>query len=160
MKPFEGLLGNSCELRLLEFLLPLEGLEFNISELAEEVNISRPTLTKVVQMFSEWGLLLSSKNGNITTYSINMNSSIVASIQEFNNMLIETMLGEEALFEIHDYLEEKRPRFEMDGLTVDEMIPGICTTREIDAPYLKNGWFSNQSKTMALKPKYSMWESI
>ena len=30
MKHFEGLLGNNCELRMLEYLLPLEGMDFNM----------------------------------------------------------------------------------------------------------------------------------
>ena len=40
---FEGLLGNNCELRMLEYLLPLDGMDFNITELAEEVGVSRLT---------------------------------------------------------------------------------------------------------------------
>ena len=40
MKPFEGLLGNNCELRMLEYLLPLDGMDFNITKLAEEVGVS------------------------------------------------------------------------------------------------------------------------
>ena len=42
-KPFDGLLGNNCELRMLQYLLPLEGIEFNTAELAEEVRVSRVT---------------------------------------------------------------------------------------------------------------------
>lgn len=45
-KPFEGLLGNSGELRMIEYLLPLEGIDFNITELGEEVGVSRVTATK------------------------------------------------------------------------------------------------------------------
>ncbi|MBP2029352.1 DNA-binding transcriptional regulator GbsR (MarR family) [Methanohalophilus levihalophilus] len=108
MEPFEDLLGNSCELRLIEFLLPLEGLEFNITELADEVSISRPTATKVVQKFIEWNLLTFKRTGNVKYYSINTKSPIIASIQNFNNAIIETMLGEDALYEIHDYANEKK----------------------------------------------------
>lgn len=110
MKPFEGVLGNNCELRLIQFLLPLEGIDFNITELAEEVEISRVTATKVVKKFTEWGLLLAKKSGNSTYYSINMQSPIVASIQQVNNALIETMLGDEELHEIHDYWESNKYR--------------------------------------------------
>jgi DNA-binding MarR family transcriptional regulator len=46
--PFEGLLGNNCELRMLEYLLPLEGVEFNIAELAEEIGVSRATATRII----------------------------------------------------------------------------------------------------------------
>ena len=92
-KPFEGVLGNNCELRLIQFLLPLEGIDFNIMELAEEVKMSRVTAIKVVKKFTEWGLLLKRRYENATYYSINMQSPIVASIQQVNNALIEVMLG-------------------------------------------------------------------
>ncbi|CVK34330.1 conserved protein of unknown function [Methanoculleus bourgensis] len=44
VRPFEGVFGNTCELRLLEFLLPLDGMKFNITELSEEAGVSRSRL--------------------------------------------------------------------------------------------------------------------
>ena len=38
-------------------------------------------------------------------YSINHESPIVKSIEQFNNTLIENILGNETLYEIHDYLK-------------------------------------------------------
>ena len=49
MKPFEGLLGNNCELRMLEYLLPFDGMDFNITELTEEVGVSKITATESQQ---------------------------------------------------------------------------------------------------------------
>lgn len=109
MKPFEGLLGNNCELRMIEYLLPLEGIEFNLTELAQEVGVSRPSATKAVKKFVEWGLINARKKGSSTYYSINIESPIVQNILQLNNLLIEKMLGEETLYEIHDYLEGKKP---------------------------------------------------
>lgn len=108
LKPFEGLFGNNCELRTLEYLLPLEGLEFNVTELAEEVGISRPSATKTIKIFLEWGLIKSRKQGE-NYYSINYESPIVKNILQLNNLLIEKMLGDDVLYEIHDYLESKKP---------------------------------------------------
>lgn len=108
MKPFEGLLGNNCELRIIEFLLPLEGIEFNVTELAEEVGVSRPSATKAINKFLEWGLIKSRKVGkNLAYYSINHESPIVKNIQQLNNLLIEKMLGDDMLYEIHEYRESK-----------------------------------------------------
>jgi len=47
--PFEKILGNTCEMRIIEFLLPLEDLEFNVTELAEEAGVSRVTAGKVIK---------------------------------------------------------------------------------------------------------------
>lgn len=109
-RPFEGLLGNNCELRMLEYLLPLEGIEFNITELAEEVGVSRVTTTRIVKKFVEWGVLKSARTaGNTAYYSINHESPIVKSIEQLNNVLIENILGNDTLYEIHDYWEAHRP---------------------------------------------------
>lgn len=110
-RPFEGLLGNNCELRMLEYLLPLEGIEFNITELAEEVGVSRVTATRIIKKFVEWGVLKSPRTvGNTAYYSINHESPVVKSVEQFNNVLIEKILGDETLYEIHDYWVAQRPQ--------------------------------------------------
>lgn len=110
-KPFEGLLGNNCELRLLEYLLPLQGIEFNIVELAKEVGVSKVTVTRVVNKFAKWGVLKSRRTiDNIEYYTINHESPVVKSVEQFNNVLIENILGDETLYEIHDYWEAQRPQ--------------------------------------------------
>jgi|GEM_PF-6544111 len=109
MKPFEGLLGNNCELRMLEYLLPLDGMDFNITELAEEVGVSRVTATRIAKKFVKWGILNSEKRANAAYYSIDLESPIVKNIEQLNNILIETILGDEKLYEIHDYLEAQKP---------------------------------------------------
>jgi DNA-binding transcriptional ArsR family regulator len=106
-RPFEGLLGNNCELRMLEFLLPLHGIEFNISELAKEAGVSRVTATRIIKKFVDWEVLTPVKRGNVTYYSINHNSPIVKTIEQLNNVIIEKMLGDEILYEIHEYWKNK-----------------------------------------------------
>lgn len=110
-KPFEGVFGNTAELRLLEFLIPLEGLPFNLSELAEEAGVSRPTVQKVVEKFLEHGVLkITKKQGNTKFYEINPNSPFVFLFEEINNALIEEMLDEDTLREIRTYWENRAPR--------------------------------------------------
>ena len=107
VKPFEGLLGNNCELRLIEFLLPLEGMDFNITELAEEVGISRPTANRIVKKFVDWGLMKGAqKKGGVNYYEINPSSAFFGLFEQLNNYIIEKMLDEETLYQIHDYREQ------------------------------------------------------
>jgi DNA-binding transcriptional regulator GbsR (MarR family) len=104
-KPFEGVLGNNCELRLIEYLLPLKGIEFNRDELAEEMSVSKTTISRIVKKFLEWEVLkLSKTEDKISYYSINEESSIIEIIEKFNTILIEKILGDEKLYEIHEYL--------------------------------------------------------
>lgn len=107
-KPFEGLFGNSCELRMIEYLLPLNGIEFSISELAKEMRISRIIATRVVKKYVDWGVIKLKIMGDKKYYSINNESPIVKNIEQLNNFLIENIIGEEKLYEIHDYLEAQR----------------------------------------------------
>jgi len=108
VRPFEGVFGNTCELRLLEFLLPLDGMKFNITELSEEAGVSRVTVGRVVKKFVEWEILTAT-NDPIPRYSINPASPIVRSIDTMNNALIGRMLGDERVQEIRDYLREHAP---------------------------------------------------
>ena len=107
-RPFEGVFGNTCELRLLEFLLPLDDMRFNVTELSEEVGVSRVTAGRVVKKFVKWGILVAT-NDRIPQYSINPASPIVRSVDVMNNALIGRMLGDEKVQEIQGYLRDHAP---------------------------------------------------
>ena len=108
-KPFEGLFGNNSELRMIEYLLPLDKIEFNINELAKDVGISKIIADRNVKKFLKWGLLNITRNtGTTAYYSINLESPIVKCIEQFNNTLIEKILGDEKLYEIHEYLKTNK----------------------------------------------------
>jgi predicted transcriptional regulator len=108
--PFEGLFGNSGELRILEFLLPLKNMEFNIKELAFEANISRSIADRVAKKFVKWGLLkISNRRGNIKYYKIDDQSRFVSLFEDLNNVIIEQMLGDDMLHQIADYWKDQIP---------------------------------------------------
>lgn len=107
-RPFEGLLGNNCELRILEFLVPQHGVDYNISELSEEIDVTRQTVSKVIKQFEQWEIVKPTKTvRNSTYYTINEKSPFVETIVQFNNRIIEKMLGPEELYEIREYLESR-----------------------------------------------------
>ena len=101
---FEGLLGNSCELKLIEFLMPLKDMEFNLTEFAEEVSVSRPTVDRIVKKFVKWGLMkVAHTHGKTKYYSLNEDSGFVRVFEELNNRLVEQILGQEKLSQIGEY---------------------------------------------------------
>ena len=90
-KPFEGLLGNCDELKIIEYLLPLEGIEFNITELSQDLELSKSNITEIVDKFVEWKLLKSRTEENITYYCIDIESPIVKTIvQGYKNQFLWT----------------------------------------------------------------------
>jgi len=102
--PFEGLFGDTSELRVIQFLLPLKGLEFNISELARNTGISRQTMISITKKLTKWNVLkLTSRHGNANYYSINEDSGFVEAFENLNNCIIEQMLGAEELDRIANY---------------------------------------------------------
>jgi len=111
-RPFEGVFGNTCELRLLEFLLPLEGMEFNVTELSDEVGVSRVTAGRVVKKFVAWGILNAS-NRKIPRYSINPSSPIVRALESVNNALIGQIIAEEKKEDMHMLMKKHKATLDL-----------------------------------------------
>jgi DNA-binding transcriptional regulator GbsR (MarR family) len=102
--PFEGLLGNSNELKVIQFMLPIKALEFNVSELARGTGVSRQTLVPVIKKLTKWNILkIASKHGNAKYYRLNEESGFIEVFENLNNRIIEQMLSEDELNRIADY---------------------------------------------------------
>lgn len=102
--PFEKIFGDTSELRVIQFLLPMNGLEFNISDMARGADVSRQALNNVVKKLLKWNVLkITSKHGNANYYALNENSGFIEAFENMNNRIIEQMQGEETLAEIADY---------------------------------------------------------
>jgi len=94
VEPFERLFGDTSELRVIESLLPKRERDFNITEIAEESDISRQAAIPVVRKFLEWDLLkIDSKRGNANYYKVNEDSDFIKAFREINGSLIEKVMG-------------------------------------------------------------------
>ena len=83
--PFEGILGSTIELKVIEHLLCLPSKDFNISELARSAGVSRPAADRVAKKFAKWGIVETlPKRGNMTFYRLNERSQFVQSIHTFD----------------------------------------------------------------------------
>jgi len=108
-QPFEGLFGDTCESRILQFMLPMYGIEFDMAELTEEVKLTRQSISKAMKKFSSRGIIKTRKEGRNLLYSINEESPLVKRIEDLDNTLIESMLGP-AEFKKIQKSHEKRVR--------------------------------------------------
>jgi len=91
-RPFQGILGNTSELRVLEHLASLPKLDFNITELARAAKLSRPAADKVAKKFAEWGVIeVLQKRGNMTFYKLDERSALVTSFLAFDDSIAERM---------------------------------------------------------------------
>jgi DNA-binding transcriptional ArsR family regulator len=94
-QPFEGLFGDTCETRLLQFLLPMYGIEFHMTELVKEIGLTRQSIAKAMNKFAARGMVKIRKEGRTPLYSINEDSQLVKRLEDFDNSLIELMMGPE-----------------------------------------------------------------
>jgi len=106
-QPFEGLFGDTCETRLLQFLLPMYGIEFDMADLTEEIKLTRQSVSKAMKKFSNRGMVKIRKEGRTWVYSINEDSLLVKRLEDFDNSLIESMLGREKFREIQKSHEKR-----------------------------------------------------
>ena len=79
-KPFEGLLTESNS-KVIEVLLVNPDSHYFMTDLAIETGLSRPTISKVINDISRFGILRYSIGGRI---GINMHSPISKAINNFN----------------------------------------------------------------------------
>lgn len=98
--PFEGLFGDTCETRLLAFLLPMYGIEFEMAELVDEIGMTRQSLAKATKKFAKREMIKIRKDGRTPLYSINEESPLVKRLEDFDNTLIASMIGPEEFAKI------------------------------------------------------------
>ncbi|MCK4367546.1 MAG: hypothetical protein KAW84_06320 [Thermoplasmata archaeon] len=106
-KPFEGILGTSSEVELLEYLLSCPDFTFNITELAKISEVpSRRTCNDIVKRFLKWGILVKTDQvGNIKLYRLNKDSEIVQTMYRLNKILIAAIMEKELGIEEPEVVE-------------------------------------------------------
>jgi len=93
--PFGGLFGDTSETRLLRFLLPMYGIGFNMAELVTETGLTRQSIARALKKFQDRGMVKIQKEGRTPQYSINEDSPLVKRLEDFDNALIASIVGEE-----------------------------------------------------------------
>ncbi|MFZ0892607.1 MAG: hypothetical protein WB778_04180 [Thermoplasmata archaeon] len=100
-QPLGGILGETSELKVLDFLLGFPTYDFNVSELAREAELSRPSARLVLYKFLDWHILEpSGVRAGSRYYRLNNDSGHVRALREFLQATNELIVGE-TLFEIH-----------------------------------------------------------
>lgn len=96
MAPFEGLMGNTCNLRVIEYLLPLKNTKFNEKDLIEDIGVSKPTIIKAIRKFTEYELIKKVEQvGNSIYYKVNSASPFIPLFEDVDNLIIQHLVGEE-----------------------------------------------------------------
>jgi DNA-binding transcriptional regulator GbsR (MarR family) len=101
-RPFEGILGNTIELRIVERLIASPNATFNPTDLAKMTGISRDSATKAIKKLNEWNVMsFVERRGNMDLYKLNSDEPMVVALKAFNDSIIMRMFPE-----VSDVLEE------------------------------------------------------
>jgi len=105
--PFEKVLGDSPELRILQELLPFAGRKnvdndetwLSFEDIAEVTGIKYEEFIPAISLFKRFGMILTKTTKCplmvITEYALDKNSPVVQAIIDFDNTLIGVIVEEE-----------------------------------------------------------------
>lgn len=104
-KPFEGILGDTTELRIIEFMLPLEHLAFDINDISRILEINKKEVKRAIKNLNKWKILMPAYYGeikdkrlinicNTTNMCINTESHLLKKMNEFNLEIISILTNE------------------------------------------------------------------
>lgn len=91
--PFEGLFGDSSQLRLIEKLLAMPSFEFSKSELAQIAGISRPSVYRALRLFEQWNFVRRLRRGKRIRYQLDVDSPLVIALYDVNHALLMNLAG-------------------------------------------------------------------
>jgi hypothetical protein len=98
--PFKGILGHSKELEVIEFLIAEPYGYYDISELADIVEMNRNTISRIIKKFASIKLLeFTSGKGRSKCFRLNGNSKIVKSIDVLSAGILDETGQDLSLFE-------------------------------------------------------------
>lgn len=125
-RPFEGVFGNTVELRMMERLIASPRAEFNITELASMCSMHRDSASKVIEKFVTWNILVqTAKRGNMDLFRLNENEPLVEAINAFNDSLLIQMFPE-----VEEAFEEIEGNIDIGKSVISTKGPFISTTVE------------------------------
>ena len=108
-RPFEGILGNTKELRVLERLIASPKMEFNPTTLGRMTGVSRDSAIKTIEKLTIWNIIVfSNRKGNMDFYKLNEEEPMVIALNAFNDSIIVQMFPE-VMNELEQTKEGKDP---------------------------------------------------
>ncbi len=94
-EPFEGILGKSARVKLLDFLITHPFDSYSIKELSEFSEISRTTIYEILPDLLRFRILKEvRKIGSITMYQTNLESETTKAILRLNTALVDIIVNE------------------------------------------------------------------
>jgi len=103
---FKDIFGNNPQTKILDFLLDHPDYDYNISDIAQNSKVSRPTTYKVVDTLLEKKLIIKTReSGQSSLYKLNLENKLVRMILKFDY----EMASKVAEIEAKDTVKKYKP---------------------------------------------------
>ena len=103
---FKDIFGNNPQTKILDFLLDHPDYDYNISNIAQNSKVSRPTTYKVVDTLLEKKLIIKTReSGQSSLYKLNLENKLVRMILKFDY----EMASKVAEIEAKDTVKKYKP---------------------------------------------------
>lgn len=94
-KPFVGVFGSCDESEVLEHIIPLEEVEITISDLANDIGITKIKTQKIVKRLVQYNILKEKKRGEEIFYLLNTESILFKALKVIQLETTEIYLRDE-----------------------------------------------------------------
>ncbi len=95
-KPFEGVMGMSSNVRLIDFLMAHPFDSYSIKELSEFSGVSRTKIYDILPLLLRFGILKKVRDiGSITMYQTDLSSDVTKAIIKLNSSILDVVVDEE-----------------------------------------------------------------
>ena len=82
---FKDIFGNNPQTKILDFLLDHPDYDYNISDIAQHSEVSRPTVYKIIDTLLEKELIVKTReSGQSSLYKLNLENQLVRLILKFD----------------------------------------------------------------------------
>jgi len=93
MSTFIDFMGNSPKVRVIDYLLTERDLDFSITDLAHNSNISRATLYRIWNSLIKYNIIVHTRIiGKAKLFKLNKNNNVIKKLIEIDEMLTEKEL--------------------------------------------------------------------
>ena len=91
---FKDIFGDNPQTKILDFLADHPNYDYNISEIAKQSEVSRPTVYKVLDLLQKRKLIIKTREtGNSSLYKLNLKNNLIQLMLKFD-FEIATMVAE------------------------------------------------------------------
>ena len=84
-------MGDSTELRIIQFMLPLDGIVYSAQDLAENIHSGVRETNRALEILCLWGII---KKVEQNAFTISSESPLLEDINYFNNTIIGMIIKE------------------------------------------------------------------